>query len=291
MNTYRQTVKIAALLLTAGGLGLGGCVKQETYDSLIEANRALTAENQRLGEGNRQLQASLDSLTGRIGAGDRTLAEANATNAALRAELDSLRSKLASMDSALAGIQFGPLDTATDAALEDLARRYPGLLSYDAARGMLRFNADITFASGSFELTGQGTQSLQELARILQTVPTAAQYDLVVVGHTDAQRVRQVAGRRFINNDELSAFRAISVSNALVGAGIAENKVMFAGFGESRPMVANAGNGNTPQNRRVEIYLVKSTLGAMSSGASPSAATAQPARPAAPAANNPDIMK
>jgi len=290
MRTALPMMKIAFLIATVLGLGLGlgGCVKQDTYDSLFEANRALTARNQELMEQNRQLQTSMDSLTGRVGAGDRTLGEASMTNAQLRAELDSLRSKLAAMDGNLANIQFGPLDSATDAALEDLARRYPGLLTYDASRGMLRFNADITFASGSFELTGQGTQSIQELARLLQTVPSAAQYDLVVVGHTDSQRVRQVAGRRFANNDELSAFRAISVHNSLIGGGLGKNKVMFAGGSRQSPRTANAGNGNTPQNRRVEVYLVKSTLG--DAGAAGNAARSAPAR-AAPAANNPDIMK
>ena len=34
----------------------------------------------------------------------------------------------------------------------------------------------------------------------------------------------------------------------------------FGGWGEFRPLVANSGNGNTPANRRVEIYLTPLTV-------------------------------
>jgi hypothetical protein len=37
--------------------------------------------------------------------------------------------------------------------------------------------------------------------------------------------------------------------------GISPTKVEASGWGEYRPMVANSANGNTLQNRRVEIFL------------------------------------
>lgn len=282
-------VKTLALAVLAGGLGVGGCANQDRYDAVVEANRSLQARNSELAEQLRQCQEASDTLSGRIGAGDRTLADANATNARLRQELADRDAQLKSLSERLGGIQFGPLDEATDRALADLAAKYPGVLTYDSARGMLRFTSDVTFASGSFELTGQGQQTVAELGRILQQVPTAGQYDVYVVGHTDTQRVRQAAGRRFINNDELSAFRAISVHNALTGAGVAKNKVMFAGFGDSRPVVDRGANANVPQNRRVEVLLAKSTLG-MAGGNSAAPAPAA-AAPAARPAVNPDTIK
>jgi chemotaxis protein MotB len=290
LGSRTQIVKALALAALAGGLGVGGCANQDRYDAVVEANRALQARNSELAEQLRQCQEASDALTGRIGAGDRTLADANATNARLRQELADRDAQLKALSERLGGIQFGPLDEATDRALADLAAKYPGVLSYDSARGMLRFTSDVTFASGSFELTAQGQQTVAELGRILLQVPTAGQYDVYVVGHTDTQRVRQVAGRRFINNDELSAFRAISVHNALTGAGVAKNKVMFAGFGESRPVADRGPNANVAQNRRVEVFLAKSTLGAGNAAASSAPAPAAPAAPARPAVN-PDTIK
>lgn len=53
--------------------------------------------------------------------------------------------------------------------------------------------------------------------------------------------------------------------------GIAASKIEAAGWGEERPLVPNAPNGNTPANRRVEIYLGRS-VGGQGMGASPTGA-------------------
>jgi chemotaxis protein MotB len=153
-------------------------------------------------------------------------------------------------------MRFGDLDPATDSALQALAAQYPELFVYDSETGMLRFKSDLTFDSGSDVVKSEARSALGQLATILNG--PAAQYDIRVVGHTDAQRVRQVAGRRFKDNLELSAFRSISVRNVLVGAGVAATRVEFAGRGEFDPIVPNtAGSGNTQENRRVEMFLVR----------------------------------
>ncbi|CAN5842556.1 hypothetical protein BH11PLA1_BH11PLA1_23830 [soil metagenome] len=260
------TMKIAALSVLGLALAAGGCVRQGTYDGLGDANRQLTAQNQEQADKIKSLEAALEDMRRRGQRFDSSTTETSSTIQAMRDQLDALRKQLADADARFAGLSAGPLDQATDAALADLAARYGDLLSYDAAHGMLRFNSDLTFSSGSFEITSNASSTLNALSKILGELPSAQQYDVRVVGHTDSQPVRGTAARRFVNNTELSAFRAISVRNALVGDGIAANRVEFAGFGESRPMVANAANGNTPANRRVEIYLVRSTLGTGSPG-------------------------
>lgn len=281
-----RLLKAGAAGLLAVGLGLGGCTNQDTYDSLLEANRALQARNSEMAEQLRQCEESKNALTGRVGSGDRTLAEANATNARLRQELADRDAQLKALSERLGGIQFGPLDEATDKALAELAARYPNILSYDSARGMLRFTSDVTFDSGSADLTPAGRNTVGELAKILASTPSAQQYDVRVVGHTDTQRVTQRAGRAFKNNLELSAFRAISVHGALVGAGLASNKVEIAGWGETRPVVDRGSNANVPQNRRVEVYLVRSTLGMAAASSAPAPAPAPVKR-----AVNPDTIK
>lgn len=288
MNRLHLSRSLVLITLAGLGLGLGGCVQQQSYDQLMEANRALKARNSELEEQNRQIQSTADALTGRNDASGRTMGDIQKQNAELRAALAAANERMAALDGRLGGLTFGPLDAATDAALQELASKYPGAVAYDSARGMLRFTSDVTFASGSFELSDQGRQTVGELGKILTQLPSAGQYDVQVVGHTDSQRVSGKGGRRFVNNDELSAFRAISVHTALVNAGMAKNRVMFAGFGESRPAVANAGNGNTPQNRRVEVYLVKTTA---SEGMPAATAPAAPVKPAAKPPAKDDLMK
>jgi hypothetical protein len=60
------------------------------------------------------------------------------------------------------------------------------------------------------------------------------------------------------------------VIEVLAGMGIQQGRLMAAGWGEYRPTVANNPNGNTRENRRVEIYMAK--LGG--SGATASTPTA-----------------
>jgi chemotaxis protein MotB len=276
------------------GLGLlaflaGGCsVPQDRYDALFETNRALEARVADLTEQLNGCQRDKADLTARVNQGSMIGANANATTQQLRDELARTQARIAELESQLRGIQFGPLDSATDAALAELAAKYPDILIYDAERGMLRFASDVTFASGSFEITAAARQTIAELGRILLSTPTAAQYDIRVVGHTDGQRVSARPGRKFDNNDELSAFRAITVRRELVNAGLGADRCEFAGFGEARPLVPNTGNGNVQQNRRVEVYLVRSTMGAARAAAAPARPATPPARPSAPAT---DMMK
>jgi chemotaxis protein MotB len=305
----RRIARLGLVALALGAMGLGGCVRQTTYDDVDGTNKALTAQNQQLADRVKSLESALEDARRRASRVDMTSSESSSTLSALQQQNEDLRRRLADYDARLQGLAAGPVDQVTDSALQDLANRYSDILSYDSARGMLRFNSDLTFASGSFELTSGARGTIDALAKILRELPSAQQYDIRVVGHTDSQPVSQRTARPFKNNVELSAFRSISVRNALTNEGIAANRVEFAGFGEFRPQVENSPNGNTPANRRVEVFMTRSTLGQNSPGmppvirrATPAAPpAARPATPGAPAAVTPapvtpakpdsDIMK
>ncbi|MCA3004648.1 MAG: OmpA family protein [Planctomycetaceae bacterium] len=295
----------ALLVLTLAGLGLGGCVNQDSYDQLRSANDALKARNQELTEQVQALEAARQQLLDRYRSGDLSLDQARQLIAQLESQLRDRDAKLADLNKRLENLAVGPVDEATDAALQRLAEQFPGILSYDAAKGMIRFESDLTFASGSFELTSEARRSIDALAKLMRDLPTAQQYELRVIGHTDTQRVRSAAGRRFQDNLELSAFRALSVRSELVNGGLMPNKVEFGGWGEFRPAVPNNPSGNTQQNRRVEVYLVKSTwdkpmptlpaarVAPPSTARTTTGTTPAPAATgtAAPAGTSPDIMR
>lgn len=298
MSSRSIVSKFAAVALTVLGFGLGGCqVNHDTYDSLQNAYNALKAENVRLADENNGLQASIRDMRGSMGSGSDAAADAIAMNAKLRAQNDELGRRLAELNAKLESIDFkgGPLDASTDAALQELARQFPDILEYDSSRGMLKFTSDVTFASGDYSLTDAGKRAVREFARIIGTVQAAGQYDILVAGHTDLQRVRVVPGRSFRNNAELSAFRALSVREEMISAGINPWRVGAAAFGETRPATQNAASGNTPQNRRVEVYLTKGNyngltakpVASVAGSASPAGATTPAARSASPSAPTP----
>ncbi len=70
--------------------------------------------------------------------------------------------------------------------------------------------------------------------------------DVYVIGHTDT--VGELRG-----NDQLSAQRAETVKDFLVGIGIPAERIQTAGRGKREPIVPTDDNVDEPKNRRVEI--------------------------------------
>jgi len=255
----KRGARVACLMagVATMGLGLTGCIGQSEYDRLAELNRSLTARNAELQRERDECRSSLDLMRGNIGSSAGTLEDLRRQNIDLRSQLDKAMADYRSMGDRLSGMQFGPLDAATDEALKALVGQYPGLMTYDAARGMIRFNADLTFDSGSDVVRPQAKEALQKLSQILNS-PSAGQYDVIVEGHTDSQRISRAATlSEHKTNRRLSTNRANSVINEIGNMGVNQQRLMAAGWGEFRPSIPNAPGGNTPQNRRVEIYLAK----------------------------------
>ncbi len=282
--TRSRTIRSAAIITMA--TGLTGCVSQGEYDKLWETNRSLTDRLQ-------QTQASLDAcnaqnaaLSGSAGGASGVIANLTDENTRLRDQLNQAMQSMRDLEGRLGGLELGRLDPTTDRALANLARQFPDLIVYDAERGMLRFSSDLTFASGSDQVQAGGADALGRLATVLSS-NEAQGYDIVIVGHTDSQRISANTAQRHPTNMHLSAHRAISVRRVLSDRGVAPERIQAAGWGEFRPAVPNTGTGNTPANRRVEIYLVPSTWRGPSGSAPAPAAT--PAATPAPQRTTPQI--
>lgn len=291
--TRAARVLLAVVGLALGGLSLGGCVAQEEYDNLHRQIDSLTNRNGVLMNERDAAKKALDEANAQLARNEAAKAELERINAMLTSELQKLGGNLAGLMAQLDSLKLQALDPSTDALLRELAAQYPDLITYDAAKGMLRFNSDLTFNSGDDAVKSEGRAALQALAEILKN-PVASAYEVIVLGHTDAQQIG-ASGKRFPTNIHLSVARSISVRRILVEQGVQAGKMQVAGWGEFRPAVANNPGGNTPQNRRVEIYLTraKTTDAAAIEGVedvAPARNTAEPARGGAP--NRPaDIQK
>ena len=259
MTTFQRTGRLVAVALTGSvALGLlGGCVSQQEYDDLWETNRSLMSRNQELLGQLDETRATADSLSATASGARGSLGDLESENARLRGELSSARNELAQLEVAMGSMSFSRLDPATDLALQRLAQRFPEL-SYDANRGMLRFSSDLTFDSGKAVVRDSAQASIAALAKVLE-IPEAEGYDLRIVGHTDSEQPSVVTRQRHASNMHLSVHRVIAVRDALAQMGVPNEKMEVAGWGEFRPVVPNTPSGNTPANRRVEIYLVASS--------------------------------
>src|SRR5688572_7551153 len=118
--------------------------------------------------------------------------------------------------------KVGPLNAQLTNELEQLVKLFPGVVTFDSATGMLRFNSDVTFAKGSAELTPAARQAIASVGRVLNA-PAARGYEFIVAGHTDSTPVNSATAKAAGHKDNwyLSSHRAIAVGSDLIGQGIA----------------------------------------------------------------------
>jgi len=271
----RAGMAAAAALALAGSLGLGGCTGAREADDLYATNRALEERNLMMQQELQAKENTIGLLRTRVGEADDTVAQVRDRNAALQSDLRRLEERFRSLSGRLDEVSVGAVDPATERALEQLAEANPQLLTYDARRGMLRFNSDVTFAPGSDDVSSEARTALRQIAEVLAQASEA--YDLRIVGHTDSVRPSRPATlREHPTNMHLSVHRAIAVRNELASAGIPAPRMEVAGWGEFRPAAPNNPTGGTPANRRVELFIVPSSTSAPGTFASPESPGEQP---------------
>lgn len=122
--------------------------------------------------------------------------------------------------------------------------------------GRIGISGSVLFEFNSDELQPEGLQLLQSLANPLTNYLNERGEILMVSGFTDDRPMRQsrgYSGARFVDNWELSAQRALTVTRALIDAGVPSSAVFAAAFGSEQAVASNADADGRAQNRRVEM--------------------------------------
>jgi chemotaxis protein MotB len=276
--------------LSVLGLTLTGCVSQEKYNAQKLAHDGLVEQ---LGQAERDAQAAkaeadaykqqLAMFGQNAGGKDAMLMNLTQQNAALQQQLDELNRRYADAVNRVGTGQALPEQLTN--VLQQFAQQNPDLVDFDAARGIVKFRSDVTFATGSAEVTGQARQAIQRFAQILNS-PDARGYELLVAGHTDNQKVSNPATIKagHLDNWYLSAHRAIAVGNELQRSSIDSQRLGVVGYADQRPTASNATSQGKQQNRRVEVLILPNTV---RTGV---ARTSQPSN-ARPAAARPTLNK
>ncbi len=242
----------AAMIITSG------CVSDQQFKDLKMQN---AAQERRIKDLESQLQAAtleLDHAKRQIetlgGKGGIEMQALQQKVAALEDEIAKKKALIEAMQKQLMGATQLPAELSS--MLEDWAKG-SDLVSFDAARGIVKFKSDLLFEKGSDEVAPSAMESVKALCGILNTEQAKA-FDIIIAGHTDDMRIVQPDTlAKHPSNWYLSAHRAISVLNVMTNNGLVSERASVRGFGEYRPVVPNELNkkGN-PQNRRVEIYIV-----------------------------------
>lgn len=121
--------------------------------------------------------------------------------------------------------------------------------------GRIGISGSVLFALNSDALQPEGREVLKSLIAPLTGYLDSHDEVLMVSGFTDNQRMHE-DNRRFADNWELSAERALTVTRALIDEGIPASLVFAAAFGSEQPVASNDDESGRARNRRVEISLI-----------------------------------
>jgi curli production assembly/transport component CsgE len=115
----------------------------------------------------------------------------------------------------------------------------------------VKFNPGILFETGEINLSSQSQNMLRELAEVLRKNSTTG---ISIIGHTDNNGTLEF-------NQKLSENRARTVTDYLISQKV--NKEQFrkiAGRNFSEPAASNSTASGRATNRRVELYIILSSL-------------------------------
>ncbi len=124
--------------------------------------------------------------------------------------------------------------------------------------GRIGISGSVLFALNSAELQAEGRLLLATLVPALGAYLGSRDEMLMVSGFTDDRPVLD-SNRRFADNWELSAQRALTVTRALIDEGIPAASVFAAAFGAQQPVASNVDDDGRARNRRVEMAPVPRT--------------------------------
>ena len=235
-----------------------------------------------VGSGAADAQGKVAELSGQLDNERRMIARTLAQVEVLNQQIAALRRQLAALEEALDASEKKDKDA--QARIADLGQRLNLALAQRVQElsryrsdffGRLRailgnrpdirivgdrfvFQSEVFFDTGQAVLKPEGRAELDKLAAALleldRRIPGEIAWVLRVDGHTD---VRAINSPQFKNNWELSAARAISVVQYLIGRGVSPQRLVAAGFGEFQPIDVEKTEEAHSRNRRIELKLTE----------------------------------
>ena len=98
--------------------------------------------------------------------------------------------------------------------------------------------------------SGLKAESFTDINRVVDVMSLLPNLKIEIAGHTDS------SGNDSFNLG-LSNERAKSVAEYIIGQGISRDRVVFKGYGESKPIASNVSSAGRAQNRRVEFVVLE----------------------------------
>ena len=118
--------------------------------------------------------------------------------------------------------------------------------------GRIGIRGNVLFAVNSANLQTEGRDLLSSLVEPIRVFLGERDQTLMISGFTDNRPILG-SNRNFVDNWELSAERALTVTRVLIEEGMPGDMVFAAAFGPQNPVADNDLEEGRAQNRRVEM--------------------------------------
>ena len=118
--------------------------------------------------------------------------------------------------------------------------------------GRIGIRGNVLFAVNSANLQPEGRDLLSSLVEPIRVFLGERDQTLMISGFTDNRPILG-SNRNFVDNWELSAERALTVTRVLIEEGMPGDMVFAAAFGPQNPVADNDLEEGRAQNRRVEM--------------------------------------
>jgi chemotaxis protein MotB len=237
-------VYVFAILLSLAAVGLGAYAWQ-----LLRETEKLKGDVAGLEQVRQETQARVALLLQKNGEQEKQKQETQSERDQLKEALAAAGARLAELEDASAA------NTQRLAEFRDLRAKFQRMIDSGAlditfrrGRMIVEMPAAVLFDSGSADLSGDGKETLVRVAKILRQV---SRHHFLVGGHTD----NVPAVKEYKSNWELSAARALHVTDTLIGHGVPPKRLVLAGYSEYDPVASNGNEAGRQKNRRIEIIL------------------------------------
>ena len=221
---------------------VSGCVSTGTHEKLQKDHEAIQEENIRL-------KADLLSAGGRITTLDKSLENTSSERDRMAKALAESNLRQSEVDKRMT--EYRDLVGKFKALIDSKTL----LVKIDKGRMVVGMATDILFPSGSAKLSKPGKAAVANVGKLLASI---AGREFQIEGHTDNVPIGSAG---FSSNWDLASQRAINVLTVMKEAGVPQERLSAASFGETRPVSPNETAEGRAANRRIEIVVVPDLSG------------------------------
>jgi chemotaxis protein MotB len=240
------------------GLSAACGIPQEQWEAKLKENAQLHSKITDLEQQKAKLQGEIQDLTKQRDDLQRAIESLKGSMSKSDREKAELIEKLAKMNKTLEDLQRAQEAAEKRAkAFRDLVAKFKamvdaGKLQVEVRNGLMivKLPDNILFDPGKTDLKKEGQEAIQQVTQILNGIEGRK---FQVAGHTDNRPIR--AGK-FRDNWELSAQRALVVTDLMIKSGMDPRRLSAAGYADVLPVGTNDTEDGRKMNRRIEIVLV-----------------------------------